>query len=73
MTIGPLKYKQEIKCGYYCKILLLSKMKNKLCLYFSFNTSLTLLDSKIENKHLKLPTIFFFYIITIQTLLKNRT
>ena len=73
MTIGPLKNNQEIKCGYYYKILLLRKMKNELCFYFSFNTSLTILDSKIENIQLKLPNIFFFQIITIQTLSESRT
>ena len=39
----------------------------------SFNTSFTILDSKIENIQLKLPNIFFFQIITIQTLSESRT
>ena len=48
-------------------------MKNELYFYFSFNTSLTILDSKIENIQLKLPNIFFFQNITIQTLSENMT
>ena len=73
MAIAALKNNQEIEYGYHCIILLFRKMKNKLCFYFSFNASLTIFDSKIGNKQLKLPKVFFIQIIMMQTLSETRT